>query len=111
MLPHARLARAEVAQYIMADLEAQLKIVHDKLQLLLRHYQALQKENLQLKNELQQTKLQAKGKDDKLQQLQEQLDIVHISTGNLNGAEKKALEKRIDSYLKEIDKCLTLLNA
>lgn len=95
----------------MADLEAQLKTVHDKLLQLLRQYQVLQKENLQLKTTLQQLKEDVKGKDDKLLQLQEQLDILQISTGNLNGAEKKALEKRIDSYLKEIEKCLSLLNA
>ncbi|RFM29836.1 hypothetical protein [Deminuibacter soli] len=95
----------------MADLETQLKAVHDKLQQLLRQYQVLQKENLQLKTDLQQAKQVVKTREDKVQQLQEQLDIVQISTGNLNGTEKKALEKRIDGYLKEIEKCLSLLNA
>ncbi len=94
----------------MADLEAQLKTVHDKLLQLLRQYQVLQKENHQLKTDLQQAKMLAKGKDDKLTRLQEQLDITQLSTGNLNAAEKKALEKRIDLYLKEIEKCLSLLN-
>ena len=38
------------------------------------------------------------------------MDVVKLGSGNLNEAEKNALSKRIDVYLKEIDKCLALLN-
>ncbi len=95
----------------MADLDIQLKNIQEKLQQLLRQYQVLQKENLQLKETLQQARLAYVDKDEKLKQVQEQLDVLQLSSSNRSAAERKALEKRIDSYLKEIEKCLSLLNA
>ena len=42
--------------------------------------------------------------------LQQQLDGLHVSSaGGYSDQEKAALEKRINTYLKEIDHCLTLL--
>lgn len=95
----------------MADLDVQLKNIQEKLQQLLRSYQVLQKENLQLKEALQQARSAYSDKDEKLKQVQEQLDVLQLSSSNRSAAERKALEKRIDSYLKEIEKCLSLLNA
>jgi chromosome segregation ATPase len=95
----------------MADLDVQLKNIQEKLQQLLRSYQVLQKENLQLKEALQQARSAYSDKDAKLKQVQEQLDVLQLSSPNRSAAERKALEKRIDSYLKEIEKCLSLLNA
>lgn len=93
----------------MPDLQSNIKRVNDKLQRLLKLYQQLQKDNerqSKLIAELQQTK---DKNTQHINQLQEQVDILKVSTGKMTEAEKKAFEKHINQYIKEIDKCIGLL--
>lgn len=78
----------------------------------------VQKQHLQLKKEqdrLQQT-LQLFQEKDKLQQsrieeLERQLEVVRATRpATMNEADRQALEKRINQYLKEIEQCIALLN-
>ncbi len=94
----------------MVELDLQIKSIQDKLQLLVKQHQLLQKENGKLKKELEKATLLNTEKEQSLQNLQQQLDVLKLGSGNLDHAEKLALGKRIDAYLKEIDKCLALLN-
>jgi hypothetical protein len=49
-------------------------------------------------------------KEEMLRSLQQQLDGLQVSSASgYSDQEKAALEKRINTYLKEIDHCLTLL--
>ncbi len=88
---------------------AQLK---EKLQLLLKAYKHIQKENQQLQKEaVALHQQQALGKQ-KLSQLEQQLAAAQLSGGGIgNDAEKQKLQQKIDAYLKEIDKCIALLHA
>ena len=94
----------------MVDLDLQIKSIQDKLQQLLKQQAMLQKENQRLKKELEKATLLTLEKQELMQTLQQQMDVAKLGSGNLNEAEKNALGKRIDTYLKEIDKCLALLN-
>ncbi len=94
----------------MVDIDLQIKSIQDKLQQLLKQQALLQKENARLKKDLEKANSLAEEKQQSLQSLQQQVDVAKLSSGNLNDAEKNALSKRIDTYLKEIDKCLALLN-
>ena len=94
----------------MVDLDLQIKSIQDKLQQLLKQQAMLQKENQRLKKELEKATLLTVEKQELMQTLQQQMDVAKLGSGNLNEAEKNALGKRIDTYLKEIDKCLALLN-
>jgi len=94
----------------MAELDLQIKNIQDKLQQLLRQHQLLQKENGKLKKELEKMQQLGAEKEQGLQTLQQQVDVLKLGPGNLSETEKNALGKRIDTYLKEIDKCLALLN-
>ena len=94
----------------MVELDLQIKCIQDKLQLLVKQHQLLQKENGKLKKELEKATLLNTEKEQSLQNLHQQLDVLKLGSGNLDHAEKLALGKRIDAYLKEIDKCLALLN-
>lgn len=93
------------------DLDLQIKTIQDKLQQLLRQQSLLQKENQKLKKDLDKA-LQDNGEKEKLMHtLSQQVDALQLGSGKLlNETEKNALGKRIDGYLKEIDKCLALLN-
>ena len=81
-----------------------------KLQLLIKQYQQLQKENLQLKNQVDKQVDLIKQQNHTIQQQQQKMDIVQIKNAQLTKEEKQVLEKRIDGYLKEINTCLSLLN-
>lgn len=94
----------------MSDLEKNIKRINDKLQRLLKNYQLLQKDNQRqslLIEEL--TKVKEKGSQ-QITALREQVSILKAATGLMNEAEKKTFEKTINQYIKEIDKCIGLLN-
>ncbi len=91
--------------------DEQLKNLHQKLQLLLKQYQQLQKENAAMKKELEGQRLLLKEKNDVIQQLQEKIDVAKLQSSSMSIEEKKLLEQRINGYLSEIEKCLVLLNS
>ena len=94
----------------MAELDLQIRNIQDKLQQLLKQHQLLQKENGKLKKDLEKAQSLSNEKEASLQTLKQQVDVLKLGSGNLDAAEKTALGKRIDTYLKEIDRCLALLN-
>jgi hypothetical protein len=95
----------------MKELDAQLKSLKNKIQLLLKQNQLQLKENQELKKEVKTLRASLNEKNDLLQHLHEQIDVLKLNANALNNEEKKELEKRINLYLAEIEKCLTLLNA
>jgi len=81
-----------------------------KLQQLLKQYELLQKENakqLELIAGLQKDQVTCK---DQLQELQQQNLILKASVTDMDAADKKALEQKIQHYIKNIDKCVSLLS-
>lgn len=94
----------------MVDLDLQIKSIQEKLQQLLKQQSMLQKENQRLQKELEKASSQNLEKQAVVQSLQQKMDVAKLGTENLTDAEKKSLSKQIDGYLKEIDKCLALLN-
>jgi len=94
----------------MSELQSNIKRVNDKLQKLLRHYQQLQKDNerqSRLIKELQEIK---EKQIETINTLQQQKDILQVSAGQMNAVDKKAFEKHINQYIKEIDKCIGMLS-
>ena len=94
----------------MSDLEKQLKLVHEKIGVLVKQYQALQKENGKLKQELAEIKLSNDNHTLELDRLHQRAQILQTSQPGMNEEEKKAFEKRLTNYVKEIDRCIALLN-
>jgi len=93
----------------MNPTEEHIKRIQDKLQQLLQQHQQLQKENLLMKQELESERALQQKYRVQLEQLQQQTAILKSSRGEMNSEEKKDLEKRLSQYVKEIDKCITLL--
>lgn len=94
----------------MLPVEAQIKNIQDKLQQLVKRQQAMRRDNQRLQKELEKARAQIREKEEMVVKLQQQVDAHQIGTGAFNESEKLALQKRIDSYLREIDRCLALLN-
>jgi Ni,Fe-hydrogenase maturation factor len=94
----------------MPVLENHIKRINDKLQQLLKSHQLLQKENSRQSELIKQLK-EAKEKDDlQITNLQEKISILKAATGNMSEADKKAFEKNISQYIREIDKCIGILS-
>lgn len=91
-------------------IDNQLKNIQTKLQQMLKQYRLVVKENEQLKKQLADNSLQATTKQQQVQALQQQLDILKMGTSAFDSKDKAALEKKIDLYIKEIDRCLLMLN-
>jgi uncharacterized coiled-coil DUF342 family protein len=94
----------------MLELEINIKRINDKLFKLLKHYQQLQKDNerqSKIIKELQEVK---EKHTQTIADLQEQAGILKASAGQMNEIEKKAFEKHINQYIKEIDKCIGILS-
>lgn len=94
----------------MPHTDEQLKRIQDKLQQLLQQHLLLQKENSRLKQELSEERKHHHQKALQAEQLQQRVEILKSSKEEMHGEEKKAFEKRLNQYVKEIDKCITLLN-
>jgi predicted nuclease with TOPRIM domain len=89
--------------------EQQLKRIQDKLQQLLKQYAAVQKENSKLKEELSQLKISLEQQTKSELELKQQVSILKMNAIEMNEADKKEFEKRINAYVKEIDRCIALL--
>ena len=93
----------------MSELELQVKRINEKLQQLLRQRDALSKENEKLKGEIKELRSGHGSNTIRLEQLQQQVELLKVSKGEMSPGEKKALEKRLSQYIREIDRCIALL--
>ncbi len=94
----------------MTKLEIQLKRIQEKLQLLIRHHAALEKENLHLKEELEQQRLRSESDLKNMEELKQQVEVLKITSGDWDEQDKKEFEKRVNNYIREIDRCIALLS-
>lgn len=93
----------------MSETASQIKRIQEKLQQLLKQHVALQKENTLLKEELGQSKEQASIQRQHVDSLKQQVEVLKLHAGEMSAVDKKELEKRINGYLKEIDRCIAML--
>ena len=92
------------------DLQTSLQHIRQKLKLLLDKHSALQKENKILRAEKENLQGQLTGNEELIKQLQQQTDVLKSGIQSWHPEQKKLFVKRIDLYLKEIEKCLALMN-
>jgi chromosome segregation ATPase len=94
----------------MSNLEAHIKIVNEKLQRLLKRNASLQKENQMLNAELDILKEKERDYKTYIDTLTEKVNILQAASGSMSKADQKDLERRIERYISEIDKCITILS-
>ncbi len=95
----------------MEELDIQLKNIQYKLHVLLKQSQLLIKQNAALQKENNILMASLNKKNDLINNLQQQIDVLKLNSSELDEVDKKQLEKRIEIYLADIEKCLALLNA
>ena len=90
--------------------DQQFNSLHDKLQQLLKQYGRLQKENERLREELQSAKKKETETQNRIDEFQQQVSILKISSGEMNEQDKKEFEKKINQYIREVDRCISFLS-
>jgi len=94
----------------MNNLETNIKLVNDKLQLLLKTYVSLKKENDLLKSQVKSYQQKEEDYKSSLYELDQKVNILKAASGEMSETDQKEFEKRINLYIKEIDKCIGLLS-
>jgi len=93
----------------MTQPELQLKRVHEKVGLLLKQHLALQKENESLRDDLKKMLVRCEDLTREAEKSRQQAEVSKLSGRGLDESDKKMLEKRLNQYVREIDKCIALL--
>lgn len=88
----------------------QLKNISEKCQELVKRYEQVKKENERLKAELIPAKQREMGFLEQIATLEQKLIVLKAGTGQLDDTEKKELDKKLHTYLKEIDRCISMLS-
>ena len=94
----------------MQKITEHISKVNNKLQELLKKHASLVKEcELQQKN-MQKLKAEIELKDQRINILEQQQHILKSAAGKMNDKDRKEFELLINKYIREIDKCIHLLN-
>jgi uncharacterized coiled-coil DUF342 family protein len=93
----------------MSDTPTQVERIQQKLQLLLRQWHAMKKENERLQKETAQLRQHESVYRETIAQLSRQVEVLQVTSGGLGEEDKKAMEKQINGYIREIDRCIALL--
>jgi septal ring factor EnvC (AmiA/AmiB activator) len=94
----------------MNPLEQHIQRINEKLQQLLKQYRASQKENEKLKKELADIRGLHTERNKQIEDLEQKVAILKTATNNMNEADKKDLEKKLNHYIREIDRCIAILS-
>jgi chromosome segregation ATPase len=91
------------------SVDQQFNIINDKLQQLLKQLSRYKKENEQLRSELENQNKEKASSENKVAELQQHIAILKLAVGDMNDKDKKDFERKINQYVKEIDKCISYL--
>jgi len=94
----------------MVDIATSLSNLQDKLQLLLKRTALIEKENLQLKASLNKEQNHVKELMEQVQEGKSKIAAAMVNTASMQPADKAALVKKVDHYIKEIDTAIKNLN-
>jgi DNA repair exonuclease SbcCD ATPase subunit len=87
-----------------------ISIIQNKLQQLLKQYEHLQKENDKQQDLINTLQEDLEKHKDKMNEMQQQNLILKASVTDMDATDKKELEQKIQQYIKNIDKCISLLS-
>lgn len=93
-----------------AELQPQLARLATKMQQILKQRELLQKENDKLKKQLQISEVALQSQRDLNNSLSQKITALHSTGGNVDEESRKEFERKINQYIKDIDKVITQLN-
>lgn len=93
----------------MNGTDEHLARIKTRLQQLLKQFALLQKENQQLRDEIGRLRTERAAVDEQLADLKQKNEVLQFSQGYTDEAGKKEMEKRLNAYIREIDRCIAVL--
>ena len=86
--------------------------IEEKVSKLIKLYQSVQKEKEEILKENNKLKLDLSNKDESIKKLEEKIKLLRITKSVSTQDDKRNKESRqkINEYVREIDKCIALLN-
>jgi chromosome segregation ATPase len=94
----------------MPELNDHIANVQAKLQQLLKQYDFLLKENDKQQQLIAALQKEQVADREQLETLQQQNLVLKASVSDMDPADKKELEQKLNQYIKNIDKCISLLS-
>lgn len=94
----------------MAETTDHITNIQTKLQLLLKQYELLLKENSRQKQDIAQLQKEKQHAKEQLEESRQQNLILKASVTTMDEKDKKELEQKINQYVKNIDQCISLLS-
>ena len=91
-------------------MEQHINRINTKLQELLKKHVALAKESVQQQKTIQKLTQENELREGKINMLEQQQHILKSAAGKMDEPDKKEFEQVITKYIREIDKCINLLN-
>lgn len=87
-----------------------LENVKDRIRQLIAAYESEKMENKRLHTELEQTRMQNETYRKQIIELERQIDNLKLTEAFMaGGADSSAAKKKIDRLMKEIDRCIALM--
>jgi FtsZ-binding cell division protein ZapB len=94
----------------MSETQEHIERLRQKIGLLLRQWQSLRKENERLQKENALLRQQESAYQETIARLDHQVEALKVAGPDaLSDTDKKGLEKKINGYIREIDRCIALL--
>jgi predicted nuclease with TOPRIM domain len=94
----------------MPDYQTQIVRIANKIKLLLKHQEQLRKENERLKSSVSAKEQEIVTLKESLSRKDEKLAVLEAASGNMDGKARQDFEKKINQYLRDIDKVIVHLN-
>tara|TARA_B100000287_G_C20497082_1_gene727516 strand:- start:312 stop:632 length:321 start_codon:yes stop_codon:yes gene_type:complete len=85
--------------------------IEKKLEKFVSQYKSLNSEKLKLENEIAFLIQEVASKENRIVELEEKIKLINISKSvDVSNEEIKSTRLKINEYVREIDKCISLLN-
>jgi chromosome segregation ATPase len=94
----------------MQQTDQHLERIQQKIQRLLKAYNMLLSEKKDLLKKVEELKNQKEQQTILIDELQQKLQLLKAAKSELSEDEKKAFEKRLTEYIKEVDRCIVMLS-
>ncbi len=95
----------------MADLQTELKELNSSIQKLVQQHRSLKEEKTNLNSQLDEARQLLRQKESKIVILESELNIARIAKGMTKGGKDAEVARaRIGALVREIDRCIALLN-
>ena len=94
----------------MQQTDQHLERIQQKIQRLLKAYNLLLSEKKDLQKKVEDLKNQKDQQSVLIDELQQKLELLKAAKSELSADEKKAFEKRLTEYIREVDRCIVMLS-